>query len=30
VLNDLNNAELKLKVRGEVEELCRRFPVYAD
>ncbi len=28
VLDSPNDAELKLKVRGEVEELCARFPIY--
>ncbi len=28
ILETQNDSELKLKVRGEVEELCGRFPVY--
>lgn len=28
VVENPNDAELKLKIRGEVEELCARFPIY--
>ncbi len=28
VVENPNDSELKLKVRGEVEELCARFPIY--
>lgn len=28
VIENPNDSELKLKVRGEVEELCARFPIY--
>jgi glycine hydroxymethyltransferase len=28
IIDEPNNSELKLKTRGEVEELCNRFPVY--
>jgi glycine/serine hydroxymethyltransferase len=30
VISDPNNSELKLKVRGEVEALCSKFPIYND
>lgn len=30
VVDNPNDSELKLKVRGEVEELCRNFPIYRD
>ena len=30
VLDDLGNEMLQSRIRGEVVELCRRFPVYAD
>ncbi len=30
VLENPNDSELKLKVRREVEELCKKFPVYED
>jgi len=30
VLENPNDSELKLKVRREVEELCKKFPIYED
>lgn len=30
VVENTNDAEVKLKVLGEVEELCKRFPIYKD
>ncbi|NYZ77256.1 serine hydroxymethyltransferase [Candidatus Micrarchaeota archaeon] len=30
VLENPNDTELKLRIRGEVEELCKKFPIYAD
>lgn len=30
VIEKPNDSELKLKIRGEVEELCKKFPVYGD
>ncbi|MEW6748638.1 MAG: serine hydroxymethyltransferase [Candidatus Micrarchaeota archaeon] len=30
VIENPNDSELKLKVRGEVETLCERFPIYRD
>ena len=30
VIENPNDSELKLKTRGEVEELCRKFPIYEE
>ncbi len=30
VLNDLNNSELKLRVKGELKQLCDKFPLYSN
>jgi len=30
VVDNPNDSELKLKIRGEVKELCRNFPIYND
>ena len=30
VIGNPNDSDLKLRVRGEVEELCNRFPIYKD
>jgi len=30
ILDDLDNEDTIERVRKEVQELCRRFPVYAD
>ncbi|HLC68406.1 MAG TPA: serine hydroxymethyltransferase, partial [Candidatus Bilamarchaeaceae archaeon] len=30
ILKDPNNAELKQSVRNEIEELCRKFPIYPE
>lgn len=30
ILDDIQNTELQLQIRGLVHDLCRRFPVYAD
>ncbi len=30
VIENPNDSELKLKIRGEVEELCKKFPVYGE
>ena len=28
VIDNPNDAELKLKIRGEIEEICKKFPIY--
>ncbi len=30
VLNSPRNEDIRLKIRGEVEELCEQFPIYVD
>ncbi|MEM3075375.1 MAG: serine hydroxymethyltransferase, partial [Candidatus Bilamarchaeaceae archaeon] len=30
VIDAPNDSELKLRIRGEVEELCKRFPIYKE
>jgi len=30
VLKDMNNAELKKKIKQDVHEMCREFPIYED
>jgi len=30
IIENPNDSELKLKTRGEIEELCRKFPVYGE